>query len=60
MLIGGLFAAASFVLREGWGKSASLWFLGVSVTLWLLLWLVNNCLEKRLRDRGIEVPAEDD
>ena len=60
ILIGALFAGVSFLLRERWGRSASLWFLGVSLTLWLLLWLVNNHLEKRLRDRRIEVPGEDD
>lgn len=59
ILIGGLFAGMSFALRERWGMSASLWFFGVLLTLWFVFWLVTKHFEKKLRERGIDIPEED-
>lgn len=53
ILIGGLIAGVSFALRERWGKSASLWFLGILLTLWFVLWLVTKHFERKLRKRGL-------
>ncbi len=59
ILIGALFAGVSFALRERWGNGAGLWFVGVLLTLWFVAWLVTKHFEKKLRERGIEIPDED-
>ena len=47
------------VLKHYWGRAGQLWLLGTLLFLWFVAWVIAKALEKRLRDRGIEVPDED-
>lgn len=43
------------ILKHYWGRPGQFWLLGTLLFLWFVGWVVTKVLEKRLRDRGIEL-----